>query len=167
VSALADAARVAVVLTDYAAADVIGKVNIIGAGWAITGVNPESGAIAPQAVVVLVDVPPAFYGDDFTVGLQLKDSAGVIVQLPGPAGEPQAIRVAQILRVEEPAFPPGTHAPRGLLWSHSQVIFYLANGLPLRSNEMYTWALELDGEQRDTWGASFYVAGPPPAPVIG
>lgn len=166
-SALADAVRVSVLLTDYAAADAIAKVNILGAGWAVTGVNPETGTVAPQAVVVLIDVPPPFYGEDFTVGLQLKDAGGEVVSLPGPAGEPQAIRIAQVLRAEEPTFPPGTYVPRHTVWSHSQIIFYLANGLPLRPNELYTWYLELDGEQREAWAVSFYVAGPPPAPVLG
>lgn len=164
---LRDTARVAVVLADYAATDAINKVNILGAGWAVAGRDLASGAVPPQTLVVFIDVPPPFYGQDFTVSLQLMDQAGQVVQLPGPVGEPQALRVAQIVRAEEPVTPAGSNIPKGVLWSHSQIIFSLPNGLPLPPNQLYTWTIEIDGEHRDVWAVSFYVPGPPPPPVIG
>lgn len=63
--------------------------------------------------------------------------------------------------------PPGLNVPRNTLWAHSQVVFTLVNGLPLRGDELYTWHVEIDGEERATWGTSFFVAAPPPQPVIG
>ncbi len=164
---LRDAARVAVVLADYAAVDAINKVNILGAGWTVAGQDLATGATPPQTLVVLIDVPPEFYGTDFTVSLQLLNQTGEVVQLPGPVGVPQALRVAQIVRAEEPLFAPGANIPRGVIWPHSQLIFNLQNGLPLPPNQLYTWTVEIDGEHHDAWSASFYVPGPPPGPVVG
>ena len=166
-SAIGDSARVNVLLADFALADAINKLNVLGIGWAVTGIDPRTGATAPQSVVVMIDVPPDHYGASFTIGLQLRDSAGGLVELPGPAGQLQALRVAQIARVEEPMMPPGLGVPRNTLWAHSQVVFTLVNGLPLRGDEFYTWHVEIDGEERPTWATSFYVAAPPAAPVIG
>lgn len=164
---LRDAARVAIFLADYAMADVINKVNVIGAGWAVAGHDLASGSIPPQTLVVFVDLPPAFYGHDFTISLQLLDGKSAVVELPGPIGEPQALRVAQIIRAEEPVFPPGSNIPKGVVWTHHQIIFALANGLPVPPNDLYTWTVEIDGEARDIWATSFYVPGPPPPPVVG
>lgn len=164
-SRVADLARVAVLLADYAAPDPSGRINILGAGWNVTGANPTTGQTPQQSLVVLLDFPPELYGEDFTLSLQLRDSAGALVELPGPTGQPQPMRIAQVLRVEEPPAPLG--GPRNLLWAHSQTVFTLLQGLPLRPNELYTWCVEIDGDERPERAVSFYVAGPPPTPVIG
>jgi hypothetical protein len=163
-SQIGDAARVSVLLADYALTDAINKVNVLGAGWAVTGLEPQTGMTAPQCLVVLIDVPPAHYGESFTVGIQLRDSSGGLVEMPGPAGQLQPLRIAQISRVEEPTVP---GVPRGILWAHSNFVFSLVNGLPLRPDEMYTWHVEIDGEERSHWAASFFVAAPVPPPVVG
>lgn len=166
-SRVADLARVAVVLSDYAAADAAGKTNILGAGWAVTAVNPETGTVPPQTLVVLLDFPPELYGEDFSLSIALRDETEDPVQLPGPAGVLQPMRIGQILRVEEPTFMPGAGIPRNKVWAHAQTAFNLSNGLPLPANQMYTWTVEIDGTQKPEWAASFFVAGPPPSPVIG
>lgn len=165
-SGVADLARVAVILADYALADPVGKVNILGAGWAVTGVNPQTGTIPPHTLIVLLDFPPELYGEDFSISIALRDAVGEPVQLPGPAGAPQPMRIAQILRVEEPSFP-GANIPRDTVWAHAQTTFNLSNGLPLPANQLYTWTVEIDGNRKPEWAVSFFVAGPPPPPVIG
>jgi hypothetical protein len=166
VSVIADEARVAVFLADYAAADAVNKINAIGLGWAVTGTDPSTGLTAPQTLVAMLDVPPDRYGEDFTLTLTLRDEAGAPVALPGPAGTPQPMRIAQIVRAEEPTFGPAMNVPRDVLWAHVQVVLNLGNGLPLQPG-LYSWQLDIDGKEDPKWRASFYVPGPRPAPVFG
>ncbi len=83
-SAVAESARVALILADFAAADAINKLNIIGAGWQLAPTLPMTGATAPQTVVVVVEVPPAHYNDDFALSIALVDEAGAVVRVPQP-----------------------------------------------------------------------------------
>lgn len=166
-SALAEKARVSVLLADYASADAIGKINVLGAGFALCGIDVQTGAIPPQTLVVLIDILPEFYGEDFTLSVALRDSSGNPVEIPGPAGAPQPMRVAQVIRAETPVFPPGTNVPKDVVWAHAQLCLQLMNGLPLKAGDYYTWSVQLDGTDREDWAVSFYVAGPPPPVVLG
>lgn len=166
-SALADKARVSIVLADYAAADAINKVNILGAGFALCGVDFQTGAIPPQTLIVFVDTPPEFYGEDYTLSVALRDSSGEPVEISGPDGSPQPMRVAQVVRAEAPVFPPGTNVPKDVVWSHAQVCLQLMNGLPLKPGDYYTWSVQVDATDRPEWSVSFYVAGPPHPVVLG
>lgn len=166
-SEIADSARVAIFLADYAGNDAANKVNALGAGWSLTGLNPATGLTAAWSVVAMVDVPPKFYNDDFAIALTLRDPTGRAVEIPGVTGTPQTVQVAQNVHVDEPSFPPGTYVPRGIAWSHLQLIMNFGNGLPLAPGHLYTWTLEIDGVRRDQWATSFFVVGPPPPPVFG
>lgn len=166
-SAVAERARVAVLLSDYAAVDAANKINLLGLGWAVTGADPSSGLTAPQTVVVLIDAPPDLYGEDFAVTLTLRNADDEPVELPGPAGAMQAMRIAQNVRVEEPVFAPNLNVPRRAVWAHTQIILNLANGLPLALGQPYTWTLEIDSTQDPRWAVSFFVPGPRSAPVFG
>lgn len=166
-SAVAERSKVTVILADYAAADAVNKVNILGTGFQIAGVDAATGLTSPQTVVVFIDTPPEQYGEDFAVTLTLRGMDDRPVELPGPAGTPQAMRVAQNLRVEEPIFPPEANVPRRITWAHTQIIFNIANGLPLAPGQLYTWTLEIDSTRDPRWVASFYVPGPRPRPVFG
>jgi hypothetical protein len=167
VSAVGDRARVTLILADYAAADAVQKLNILGAGWSITGLNPATSATSPLAVVVMIESPPDQYGDEFSLTLALEDEDGSPVQVPDAAGSLTALRIAQVIRIQEPAVLPQLNAPKGKLWAHSQVVLNFANGIPLSPGRIYRWTLAIDGDVRDEWHVSFFVPGPPSPVVFG
>ena len=164
-SDLGDTASVLVMVCDYASQDT-SKLNIIGGGFQFAGFT-EEGLTAPQTVVVVIDADPRHYNDEFAFELVLENRTGDVVELPGPAGAPQAMRVAQVLRAEEPRPQRGVHVPRGLLPGRRQVVANFPAGLPLRPGELYSWRVRIDGDSKPDWVARFYVPGPPPAPVLG
>jgi hypothetical protein len=161
---VADETRVALFLADYANADATGKFNIIGGGWQVTGRLP-TGMTAPMVVVALIEVPASHYGEQLAWSLSLHDEAGELVSLPGPSGEPQALRVQQLAKIERPNVV-GVVLPENYLPSRIQLMLNFAAGL-LLSPGPYRWQLEIDGNHRPEWDLSFVVAGPPPQPVIG
>jgi len=159
---ISEDAQVSIVLADYAAQDGSGKINIIGAGWGITGLQP-TGLTPELAVVAFIELPPRYRGERFATCVKLVDEAGDPVTLPGPGGNPQALRVQQLITVDPP-MAPGIHIP-GNVPSLQKVVLRLGNGLPLSPNQMYKWICEVDGT--DKASIAFYIAGPPPPPVIG
>lgn len=165
-SDIADDARVSLVLADYAAADAVNKVNVIGAGWQVASLQPETGLTPPQSLVVLVDFLPRHYREQFALTVVLLDDVDAPVEVPGPTGEPQALRISQLVKAEEPSFQ-GTSVPRNMVPSHIQVVINFPGGLPLAPGRLYTWQVDIDGDAKPGWRASFFVAGPPPGPVIG
>lgn len=165
-SEIADQSRVSIILADYASADAVNKVNVIGAGWQIAGIDPQTGLTAAQSLIVMIDLPPRFYSEDFALAIVLLDQSDQPVMLSGPTGQPQAMRISQLARAEEPVFA-GGNVPRGVVPSHVQVIISLSAGLALAPGQLYTWQVEIDGDAKPTWRVSFFVAGPPPPPVIG
>ena len=165
-SSVAETARVALVLADYAVADAVGKLNIIGGGWQVTALDPSSGMTAANSVVVSIDISPEHYNEDFSLELTLYDSASQIVSAPGPMGQATPLRISQVIKAEEPKVP-GLIIPKRALWSHSQFIANFPGGLPLTAGETYTWSVRLDADDSRSWGTTFYVAGPRPGPVIG
>jgi hypothetical protein len=166
VSVLSETARVAVLLADYAAADAVGKLNVIGGGWQITALDPSTGMTTPHAVVVSIDISPEHYDDVFTIELALYDSAGDLVSAPGPMGQPQPLRIGQSIKADAPTVP-GVIIPKKVLWAHSQLLASFPGGLPLTAGESYTWRVRLDADDSLTWGTTFYVAAPRPGPVLG
>jgi hypothetical protein len=166
VSAIAETARVALVLADYAQNDTSNKAYILGAGWQVTSLQPTTGQTAAQAVVVIIDVNPEHYDEQFAVEVTLHDDANEVVQTPGPTGEPTALRVSQVLKAEKPSTP-GHFVPPKALWARVQVTLNFPAGLPIQAGRSYTWRVRIDGDDSRTWDASFHVAGPPPSTVIG
>ncbi|MGW1361467.1 hypothetical protein ACWCQP_29095 [Streptomyces chartreusis] len=161
---IAEDVRALILLSDYANADAAGKANILGAGWQVTGLLP-SGFTAPQTLVVLISVPPRYYGQEFAIALTLCDETGQAVQLPGPAGNLQAMRIQQIVKGDRPNLPGVlTHDK---VWGHAKALVNLPNGLPLQGSHSYEWRLEIEGSTNPQWSTSFYVAGPPSGPVVG
>src|SRR5262249_2991920 len=153
------------VLADYAVADASQKANILGAGWQITGLA-ATGMTPGCAVVVFVEIPARYRGEQFAIVIPLMNEAAQPVMLPAIAGgELQAIRMQQLATVNPPLLP-GVHLPTNMP-SRVQYIIQLQNGLPLPPNQLYRWEVEIDGNKRLDWNYWFYVAGPPPGPVIG
>jgi hypothetical protein len=161
---VADDARVALFLADFANADAIAKFNIVGGGWQVTGRLP-TGMTSPMVVVALIEVPSSHYGEQLAWGLSLHNEAGDLVSLPGPSGEAQAMRVQQLAKIEKPNIP-GVIVPENFLPSRIQLMLSFPGGLLLTPGP-YRWRLEIDGNQLPKWDLAFVVAGPPPQPVIG
>lgn len=154
------------VLADYAAADAVTKVNVLGAGWQVAGIQPGTGLISPQAVAVLIELPPRHVDEQFALTLLLMDDANQVVEVPGPTGAAQALRISQLVKVEQPSFP-GLAVPRGVVPGRVQMVVNFPGGLSLAGGHLYSWQVDIDGQAPAAWRASFYVAGPPPPLVVG
>lgn len=165
-SELSDNATVRLLIADYVAADAAGKLNVVGGGLGVLGLNQETGFTAPFGVVVIIAVPPNLDGAETSVEVILEDSTGAPVGLPGPAGEPQIMRVAQNVTFEEKNLS-AVGVPRRALRPRYQWILMFGAGLPLSINQRYLWRVKLDHETRDEWTEEFVVPGPPPGPVLG
>ncbi len=161
----ADAAIVRILLADFANADPVNKLNIIGAGITMIGLVPNTVATVPHAVVATISFPPKFVGESPAVELALEHDDGTLVTIQGPAG-PQFLRVghAQALKptvVQDVDMPPNAVRP-----SH-QFVMYFASGLPLEPNRSYTWRVRIDHDTHDAWTETFYVATAATPPVLG
>lgn len=158
-------AHVTIFLADFANTDSSQKVNALGAGFMITGLQPN-GFTAPQSVTLLVDIPGRYAGDEMRVTLELRDErSNSIVTVPGPSGANEALRIEQLAKVERMAIP-GVWLPSDL-WMRYQLQVGFQNGLPLAGGVGYVWHVEIDGQHRKDWTCRFYVPGPAPAPVFG
>lgn len=170
-SDVSDTATVRLLIADYASVDAAGKLNVIGGGVSLIGqadrlgLGGPSGFTAPFALVVAVAVNPTLYRSEFALEVALEDSKGELVELPGPAGQPQKMRIAQNSTFEEPKTVPGV--PRGLLRARIQWVLMFNGGLPLAIGQRYLWRVKIDGATSDRWTEEFFVPGPPPAPVLG
>jgi hypothetical protein len=171
VSEVSDTATVRLLIADYASVDAARKLNVIGGGLTLIGQPDQisagvpSGFTAPFALVVSVTVKPTLYRSECSIEVALEDSKGELVKLPGPAGEPQKMRIAQNSVFEEPNFPAGV--PRGLLRARTLFVLMFSNGLPLAIGQRYVWRVTIDHDTRDDWTEEFFVPGPPPGLVIG
>jgi hypothetical protein len=158
VTEISENARVTVLLADFANQDPANKINLLGANWNITGVQP-SGATFPQAVVIFVELPPRFQGEEFTLSVTLLDEAGNPVDVPSPAGERQPLRLQQVFRAEQPGIPEVNMPPD--VPSRIQAILNFPTGIPLAVNRQYRWHIEIDDAAKPEWEAKFHVVGPP------
>jgi hypothetical protein len=164
-SAIADAATVELVLSDFASTDAAGKGNVIGAGVALLGINPQQGVTARFSLWASIHLPTNLCPAEFPVEFSLVDEVGDLVQLQGPTGD-QPLRVAQIVQMERPNAPVSI-ALRDHIGSRTQVVFDFPGGIPLAPGGMYRWRLLIDGDSSHEWTYPFAVAGPPPGPVVG
>jgi hypothetical protein len=161
---LLDSARVTVLLADYVAVDAAGKLTAVGAAFTLTGLQPD-GHTPPMHVAVLVDVPGEHVGQDFSLGVSLRDDVtGRPVLVPGQDGE-EPLQVAQVMRAQAPAVP-GMVIPASVP-GRVQVVLGFPQGLPLTQGHSYRWSVELDGQTRPEWSALFHVPSPAPGPVFG
>jgi hypothetical protein len=160
-------ARVLVFIADYAGADAAQKINAIGAAFTLTGIQPQTGLTPPQHVVVVIDVPTKYVGTDFSFAIELRrDDLNQAVTVPGPAGQPEAMRIQQIVRPEKPQVPPGAQTPSGLD-ARIQYVLAFPTGLQLPPGVTYRWRIEIEGQTKPGWDSVFHVLAPSPAPVFG
>src|SRR5664279_1240243 len=140
-------ASVSLILADFAVADQLGKLQMVGGGLQLIGRDHGSGVSAAFALVVSLTFPP-----------ELAESAAV----PGS----RVMRFGQTLQIEEPNFR-GSGVPRRSLPTRSHVVLYFNTGLPLPPGQVLVWRARIDGESRPEWTVPFFVPAPPPAPVLG
>jgi hypothetical protein len=160
-------AHVVVFIADYIGVDAAGKINALGAGFVIAGLN-QQGSTAPQSVIALVDVPGKYNGQQFALALELRDeTTGQPVMLPtSPEGHLQPLRLQQAATVQI-VQAPNIHLPMDSVPARIQMPVGFQDGIPLTAGHKYAWRVEIDGQTRPGWKAEFYVPGPPPPPVLG
>ncbi|MGI8538129.1 MAG: hypothetical protein ACR2K2_17000 [Mycobacteriales bacterium] len=160
-----DDAHVVLLQADYVGVDPTGKVNAIGAGFTVTAVQ-QTGTTAPMHLVALIDVPSKYAGKEFAFSLELRDDeTGAPVQIPGPSGQMESMRIQQVIKGERLNVP-GAYIPEAM-FVRMQVAIGFMNGLPLGPGRFYHWRAEIDGRHDKSWTARFYILGPPPALVFG
>ncbi len=133
-----------ILLADAAQAAPDGKIHALGLGWSTT-MTP----LPPMAVVVFIKVPWDVSNDMHKAVVQLVNTDGDPVQVPGPLG-------LQPLRVEadfETGRPPGL--PKGTPID-LPLTFGLGGGIPLPPGR-YVWELSIDGTTKEGWRAGFVV----------
>ncbi|GAA2561478.1 DUF6941 family protein [Pseudonocardia hydrocarbonoxydans] len=137
-----------IILCDAAQADsASGKLHMLGAGWTMIG-TPTS----PHAVALMVQVPWDRANEKLPVLIELLDSDGRSVEIPGE-GEAQLIRGEAVLEVGRP---PGVSHGSPL----SAVFALNVAPLPLPPGR-YEWRASVAG---DTAAESFQVIGHQLAP---
>ena len=162
-SVVYERASVSLVLADFAVADQLGKLQMVGGGLQIVGRDHGTGVSSAFAVVVSLDFPPEVFHEQYSFEVVLEDTSGAPVELT--AG-PTVMRFGQTLQVEEPNFR-GAAVPRRALPARSHVVLYFNNGLPLPAGQVLVWRARIDGESRPGWAVPFFVPSPPSGPVLG
>lgn len=161
-----DDAQVVVLAADYIGMDASGKINAIGAGFTVSGVLP-TGLVAPQHIAVLVDLPSRHAGAEFSLSIELRDeSTDSAVKVAGPGGQLEPLRIGQLAKVLQFPSVPGVYIP-ARMFCRVQALLAFPNGLPVAPGGFYFWRVEIDGQHRKHWKASFHVLGPPPPAVFG
>jgi hypothetical protein len=163
-----DGATVSLLMSDFAVADQLGKLQVVGGGLQTLTRDHNTGTTTAFAVTVGQSFPSALGGEQYVFELVLEDSAGKPVELPAaPAGAVSSvIRFGQTMQVEEPNVR-GTGVARHAIPARSQVVVYFNTGLPLATGQVYTWRARIDGESKPEWTWVFVVPAPPAGPVLG
>jgi len=161
-------ATVSLVLADYAVADQLGKLQMVGGGLQIVGRDHTQGMSSAFALVVSLDFPPEVFNEQYTFEVVLEDLSGAPVELMAPPahGNSNVMRFGQTLQVEEPSFR-GNGVPRHALPARSHVVLYFNTGLPLPAGQVLVWRARIDGDSRPEWTMQFFVLGPVAGPVLG
>lgn len=168
-SVVSEVATVRLWLADFAKADSVSKINMIGGGLTAIGTNPDSGMTAGFTLVVQIGVPPELYGAECAMEIVLEEAGGQLAEIagPGPAIPPQLFREGQTVKFNEPQFGQLKTAPTRYLPARSQWVLGFPTGLPLAVGKGYVWRVKIDTEGNDGWVERFVVLGPPAGPVLG
>jgi len=119
-----------------------GKLNMLGAGWNVTGPQPS-----PFAIALLFDVPWDETGRPHHFEVSLVDADGRPVT---PTGADKPVAVAGDINVGRPE---GLREGVDL-----RVPIAITFGpLGLTTGQRYVWHLDVDGERDETWSAPFDV----------
>ncbi len=163
---IADEAHVFILIADYIGIDSAGKINALGAAFAMSGVQANN-LSAPLYVAAVVDIPGKYHGEQFGFSLELRnEDTGQAVQVPDPAtGLPGALRITQMFTVTRPSIPNAQLSES--TFARTQMTVGFPNGVPVQSGHVYGWHAQLNGKGNSCWVARFSVFGPPPPPVFG
>jgi len=135
-------------LADYAqAAD--GKLNVIGAGWTITGPQP-----VPSAIGLIFDVPWDRSNESIEFRLELVDQDGNAVVTETPDG-PQPVSIDGQFEIGRP---PGVKRGTPLTFPAA----FNIGPLPLDPGGRYEWRLTVGDQSLDSWRLAFSVRPLPP-----
>ena len=161
-------AAVSLILADFAVADQLGKLQMVGGGLQLIGRDHNTGVSAAFALVVSLTFPPVLFNEQYAFEVVLEDTAGNPLELAESAAVPgsRVMRFGQTLQIEEPNFR-GSGVPRRALPTRSHVVLYFNTGLPLPPGRVLVWRARIDGESKPDWTVPFFVPAPPPAPVLG
>ncbi len=161
-------AAVSLILADFAVADQLGKLQMVGGGLQLIGRDHGTGVSAAFALVVGLTFPPELFNEQYAFEVVLEDTAGAPLELAESAAVPgsRVMRFGQTLQIEEPNFR-GSGVPRRSLPTRSHVVLYFNTGLPLPPGRVLVWRARIDGESKPDWTVPFFVPAPPPAPVLG
>lgn len=133
--------KVTLMLADSAQA-VEGKLYILGGGWSMVGPEPT-----PMAIAMKLEVPWDETNRRHTWKLELLDSDGGPVPLPGDADE-TGIEIGGEFEVGRPVgVKPGTPIDLPLAINLS--------ALPLEPDGRYVWKLWIDGREDEDWQLAF------------
>ena len=133
--------KVTMLLADHAQA-AEGKLNIIGAGWNVTG--PEPG---PSAIAILFEVPWDRANEPHRFVLELVDSDGYAVTVDTADGDAPITIEGEFEVGRPPGVKRGTPLP-----------FPIAMNLPpqpVPAGGRYEWRLTVDGETDEDWRLVF------------
>jgi hypothetical protein len=169
VGSIADTAKVAVVVAEFAVADPLGKLNMIGGAFQaiqrVVAGPGQPGVLPAMTVVVLVELPPEHHNQQYPLGLALKDERDKTVEVPGAVGgTSQALRIQQLVTAAPPSYP-GLDQKR--LWNRVQFVLNIQAGVPVEAGTVYSWVVEIDGHTRPEWRATFYVLPDQAKAVLG
>lgn len=161
-------ASVSLFLADYAVADQLGKLQVVGGGLQVIGRDHATGVSSAFALIVSMTFPPQVFNEQYAFEVVLEDGSGTPVELAEAltGGASNVMRFGQTLQVEEPNFR-GSGVPRRALPARSHVVLYFNTGLPLPSGRVLLWRARIDGESGADWTVPFFVPNPPTGPVLG
>jgi len=161
---VSDDAQVQILLADYASLDASSKLNVIGGEISFIALL-ENGLSTPFSVVVSCSVPSRYLNTSYALTVELHDiTVGQVVAVPGPDGEPQALRAQQMVVVPPLQLPPGLAVPPDAVHAHTMVMSF--GGIPLPAGHSFEFRAQVDGQSRD-WYRRFHVLSSAPGVVFG
>ena len=126
-----------------------GRLDVLGAGWQLTGPAPSSFGIG-----ILFEARPGEFGQRHDIVLELVDEDGQLVPIPG--GEDPLLKVeGEIEIIPPPGHPPALPVSVPLGFNAANVPLPPARRLELR--------LWVDGETQEGWALPFWTRAEEPA----
>jgi len=164
-SEASEAAQLTLLMADFVNVDAAGKVNVVGGGINILGVQPS-----PQVPLMShgffvfgrVEIPTRLCPVEAVVELALLDAAGEVVT---PQGADRALRIAQVTTFSR-AMIGNEIGPPELRTSHQTIVGF-GDGLPASLGSPLQWSLRVDGDDANATQLQFVILTPPHNPVIG
>ncbi len=164
-STISEHAIIKILMSDYAANDSMGKMNVIGEGINILQYTPGTTVTNRFSVITIIEVPGEYCPDEITVESSLRDKANKIIEVPGPAG-PQPLRVANIVTLDNSSPVALTSQDKKFLTAKYRGIMDFSDGLPLAPGE-YKWLVTIDNDENSTAEYRFCIPDLPTPPVLG